>query len=60
VHLNHMALILGSSGIIPGSSLIVRFLETEGDNTRVTAIDANRSEADMLLRGALRGISAEA
>lgn len=43
-------LILGGSGITPGYQLICRILETEGDTTEIRVIDANNTEADILLK----------
>ncbi|RHZ63579.1 putative nitrate reductase [Aspergillus thermomutatus] len=53
-HFDHITLILGGSGITPGYQLIARILKTEqGSGIKVRAIDANRSEEDILLRGEL-------
>lgn len=45
-----VTLILGGSGITPGYQLIARILKTEGDETQLRVIDANKSEDDILLR----------
>ena len=46
----NVTLILGGSGITPGYQLIARILNTEGDETKLRVIDANKSEGDILLR----------
>ncbi len=46
----NVTLILGGSGITPGYQLIARILESEGDETKLRVIDANKSEDDILLR----------
>lgn len=50
MHFHRVSLILGGSGITPGYQLIARVLETEGDDTQIAVVDANKSEADILLR----------
>ena len=45
-----ITLILGGSGITPGYQLISRILRTEGDETQIRVIDANKSEGDILLK----------
>ncbi|KAF4263910.1 hypothetical protein KXW98_007982 [Aspergillus fumigatus] len=53
-HFDHITLILGGSGITPGYQLIARILRTEqGKGPKVRAIDANKSEEDILMRGEL-------
>ncbi len=52
-------LILGGSGITPGYQLIARVLETEGDDTQIAVIDANKSEADILLKEELESLQKE-
>lgn len=49
----HVSLLLGGSGITPGYALLARILLTEGDNTQIRVLDANKMEADILLRGQL-------
>lgn len=44
-----VSLILGGSGITPGYQLFERILRTKGDNTQIRIVDANKSEADILL-----------
>lgn len=46
----NVTLILGGSGITPGYQLIARILKSEGDETKLRVIDANKSEDDILLR----------
>jgi nitrate reductase (NAD(P)H) len=51
---DHITLILGGSGITPGYQLIARILRTEqGKGPKIRAIDANKSEDDILMRGEL-------
>ena len=50
MHFHRVNLILGGSGITPGYQFIARVLETEGDETQIAVIDANKSEADILLK----------
>jgi nitrate reductase (NAD(P)H) len=45
-----VSLVLGGSGITPGYALIARILNEEGDGTQLRVIDANKSEADILMR----------
>ena len=52
-------LILGGSGITPGYQLIARILETEGDDTQIRVVDANKSEADILLKDELEKLQKE-
>lgn len=46
-------LVLGGSGVTPGYALIVRILLGEDDDTQVRVVDANKSEADILLKESL-------
>jgi nitrate reductase (NAD(P)H) len=48
-------LILGGSGITPGYSLIARAMLSEGDNTEIRVVDANKTEQDILLKEELDG-----
>lgn len=48
---NNITLILGGSGVTPGFQVISRILRDENDKTKVKVIDANNTEADILLRG---------
>lgn len=50
MHFDRVTLILGGSGLTPGYQLICRILKTEGDTTEIRVVDANKSEADILLR----------
>ncbi|RLL92937.1 hypothetical protein CFD26_100245 [Aspergillus turcosus] len=53
-HFDHITLILGGSGITPGYQLIARILRTErGSGPKIRAIDANKSEIDILMHGEL-------
>lgn len=49
----NVSLVLGGSGITPGYSLIARILLNPNDKTHIRVIDANNSEADILLRDSL-------
>lgn len=49
-HFDRVSLILGGSGITPGYQLLERILRTEGDRTEIRVVDANKSEADILLK----------
>lgn len=48
-----ITLILGGSGITPGYQLIARILGSKDDDTQIAVIDANKSEADILLKDEL-------
>ena len=50
---DRVSLVLGGSGLTPGYSLIARIMLSEGDNTRLSILDANKSEGDILLRDSL-------
>jgi len=54
IYFSRVTLILGGSGITPRYQLIARILKTRGVDTKIAVIDANKSEADMLLRDGLR------
>jgi nitrate reductase (NAD(P)H) len=47
---SRVSLVLGGSGITPGYSLIARVVLTDGDETQIRVVDANKSEQDILLR----------
>ncbi|RYP50351.1 hypothetical protein DL768_004116 [Monosporascus sp. mg162] len=47
---DRVPLVLSESGITPGYALITRILMSENDSTRLRAVDANKSEKDILLR----------
>ncbi|KAL8737783.1 MAG: hypothetical protein Q9181_001346 [Wetmoreana brouardii] len=49
-HWDRVSLILGGSGITPGYQLLARICKTEGDETEVRVIDANKTEGDILLK----------
>lgn len=49
-----ISLVLGGSGITPGYSLIARILLTPGDTTELRVVDANKTEADILLKSELK------
>ncbi|KAI9726877.1 MAG: hypothetical protein M1835_003750, partial [Candelina submexicana] len=53
VQFQRVTLILGGSGITPGYQLIARIVGTAGDDTQIAVIDANKSEADILLKDEL-------
>lgn len=48
-----ISLVLGGSGITPGYSLISRILLSDGDNTKISVVDANKSEQDILMKESL-------
>jgi nitrate reductase (NAD(P)H) len=52
---NKINLVLGGSGITPGYSLIARIMLSENDSTNVRVVDANKTEADILLKKELDG-----
>ncbi|KAL4956782.1 hypothetical protein BDW69DRAFT_67808 [Aspergillus filifer] len=54
---NNITFILGGSGLTPGYQIIARILNTKGDKTKIKAVYANRSEADILLREQLDGFA---
>jgi len=49
-HFEQVSLVLGGSGITPGYSLIARILLSNGDKTKIKVVDANKTEADILLK----------
>ncbi|KAF2272837.1 uncharacterized protein EI97DRAFT_197518 [Westerdykella ornata] len=52
-HFDKVSLVLGGTGITPGYSLIARILLSEKDTTRINVVDANKTEADILLKDEL-------
>lgn len=57
-HFRNVSLVLGGSGITPGFQLIARVLRAKQqgeaeDQTKIKVIDANKTEADILLRSEL-------
>ena len=48
-----VSLIVGGSGLTPAYQLLVKVLKGEGDKTQLRVVDANKSEADILLRESL-------
>ena len=50
-----VSLVLGGSGITPGYALIARVLLTDGDDTQIRVVDANKTETDILLKESLDG-----
>jgi nitrate reductase (NAD(P)H) len=52
-HFDHVSLVLGGSGITPGYSLLARILLSSGDKTKIRVVDANKTEADILLKDEL-------
>lgn len=49
-HFKRVSLVLGGSGLTPGYALLARILLSPEDKTEVRVIDANKSEADILMR----------
>lgn len=49
-HFDKISLVLGGSGLTPGSALMARIARTERDNTQVKAVYASRTEEDILVR----------
>ncbi|KFX88645.1 hypothetical protein V490_07496 [Pseudogymnoascus sp. VKM F-3557] len=56
MNFRRVTLILGGSGITPGYQLICRILMMKGDKTEIRVVDANRSEADILLQGEMEDL----
>lgn len=54
-----VTLILGGSGITPGYALIARVMGDPNDKTQLRIIDANKSEADILLKAEMEKFSKE-
>ncbi|KAF4945780.1 hypothetical protein FSARC_14363 [Fusarium sarcochroum] len=52
-HFDRVSLVLGGSGITPGYSLLARILLSSDDKTEIRVVDANKSEADILLKDEL-------
>lgn len=50
---NKVSLVVGGSGLTPAYSLLARILLSKGDGTEIRVVDANKSEADILLRDEL-------
>lgn len=48
-----ISLVVGGSGLTPAYSLLARILLSKGDETKIRVVDANKSEADILLKGEL-------
>lgn len=48
-----VSLVLGGSGITPGYALIARICMAADDGTQIRVIDANKTEADILMRSEL-------
>jgi nitrate reductase (NAD(P)H) len=49
-HFDRVSLVLGGSGITPGYSLLARILLSNDDKTEIRVVDANKTEADILLK----------
>ena len=49
LHFPRISLILGGTGVTPGYSIIARIAMTDGDDTQVRIIDANKSQTDILM-----------
>jgi nitrate reductase (NAD(P)H) len=54
---DNLSLILGGSGITPGYQVIARILKNKTDKTKIKVIDANKTEDDILMHGALEEFS---
>ncbi|KAF4456771.1 hypothetical protein F53441_1207 [Fusarium austroafricanum] len=52
-HFDRVSLVLGGSGITPGYSLLARILLSSNDKTEIRVVDANKTEADILLKDEL-------
>lgn len=52
-HFDLVSLVLGGSGITPGYSLLARILLSNNDKTEIRVVDANKTEADILLKDEL-------
>lgn len=50
LHFPRVSLVLGGSGITPGYALMARIVQEAGNETQVRAVDANKSEEDILLK----------
>jgi nitrate reductase (NAD(P)H) len=59
LHFDRVTLILGGSGITPGYALLAKIMLTDGDDTRIAIIDANKSENDILLKGEMDKLKAK-
>jgi nitrate reductase (NAD(P)H) len=53
LHSPRVSLVLGGSGITPGYALMARVLQTEGNETEVKGVDANKTGEDIMLKGEL-------
>ncbi|KAF9884796.1 hypothetical protein FE257_001212 [Aspergillus nanangensis] len=58
-HFERVTLVLGGSGITPGYQVIARILLTEGDETKIRVVDANKTEDDILMREELDAFARE-
>lgn len=52
-HFDRVSLVLGGSGVTPGYSLIGRILLDKDDATKISVIDGNKTEIDILMRDEL-------
>ncbi|ENH65123.1 Nitrate reductase [NADH] 1 [Fusarium oxysporum f. sp. cubense race 1] len=59
-HFDRVSLVLGGSGITPGYSLLARILLSNNDKTEVRVVDANKTEADILLKEELEDFETKA
>lgn len=55
----HMGMIAGGTGLAPMYQLILEALNSEGDDTKITLLYANKSEADILLKERLDKLAAQ-
>lgn len=51
-----VTLVVGGSGVTPAWQLVWKVLRSEGDETKLRVIDANKSEGDILLKTELDGL----
>lgn len=54
---DNITLILGGSGLTPGYQIIARILQSKEDKTKLSVIDANKSEKDILMKRQLENFS---
>ncbi|KJK76320.1 hypothetical protein H634G_08380 [Metarhizium anisopliae BRIP 53293] len=52
-HFSRVSLVLGGSGVTPGYALVARVIMTPQDKTKISLIDANKTEGDILMRDEL-------
>ncbi|RMX88701.1 hypothetical protein D0869_01431 [Hortaea werneckii] len=54
----YISLVLGGSGVTPGYALIARIVASRDRSTQLKVLDANKSEADILLHDELKRLEA--